>query len=107
MLQASLLDGLALYPFAFSEDGLSTAEVDVGGGQVAEALVISGMVVVFDESGHLPFEIIWQLGIFEQDAVLEGLVPALDLALRLGMIRCTANVLHALAVEPGSRSTET
>ncbi len=66
MLQASLLDGLALYPFAFSEDGLCTAEVDVGGGQVAKALVIPGMVVVFDESGHLPFEIIWQIVIFEQ-----------------------------------------
>lgn len=31
MLQASLLDGLALDPFAFGEDGLSAAEVDVGG----------------------------------------------------------------------------
>ena len=35
-------------------------------------------------------------------AVLQGLVPALDLALRLGMIGRAANVFHAFAVEPGS-----
>ena len=39
--------------------------------------------------------------VFQQDAVLQGLVPALDLALRLGMIGRAANMLHALAVEPG------
>ena len=37
--------------------------------------------------------------VFEQDAVLQGLVPALDLALGLGMHRRAANVLHALVFE--------
>ena len=45
MLQASLLDGLVLDPFAFGEDGLPAAEVDVGGREIAEALVRSDMVV--------------------------------------------------------------
>ena len=34
MSQSSLLDGVAFDPFAFEEDGLASAEVDVGRGQV-------------------------------------------------------------------------
>lgn len=86
MLQASLLDGLALDPFAFVEDGLPAAEVDVGGREIAEALVRSDMVVMLDEGRDLPFKVTGQIVIFEQDAVLQGLVPALDLALCLRMI---------------------
>ena len=36
----------------------------------------------------------------EQDAVLEGLVPALDLALGLRVAWCAADVRHASPVEP-------
>jgi hypothetical protein len=45
------------------------------------------MIVVFDEGPHLPFEIARQVVIVEQNAVLQGLVSALDLSLGLGMIR--------------------
>jgi hypothetical protein len=38
--------------------------------------------------------------VFQQDAVLQGLVPALDLALGHGMIRSATGVLHVLAFEP-------
>jgi hypothetical protein len=54
MLQAALVDGLAFDPLAFGQDGLPAAEVDIGGRQVAEALVVAGMVVVLDEGGDLP-----------------------------------------------------
>lgn len=84
MLQASVLDGLALDPFAVGEDGLPTAEVDFGGREIAGALVAAGMVVMLDEGRDLPFEIAGQMVILEQDAVLEGVVLALDLALGLG-----------------------
>ena len=57
MLQASLLDGLALDPFAFCEDGLSAAEVDIGGCEIVEALVRSGMVVMLDEGRDLPLKV--------------------------------------------------
>jgi transposase len=36
-----------------------------------------------------------QVVVFEQNAVLQGLVPALDFALGLGMVRGAANVIHA------------
>ena len=38
--------------------------------------------------------------VFEQDAVLQGLMPALDLALGLGVIGGAADVIHALLLEP-------
>ena len=44
-------------PFAFEEDGLGPAEVNVSRSEIAEALVIASMVVVFDEGRDLAFEI--------------------------------------------------
>ena len=41
MLQASVGDGLSLDPFAFDEDAFGRAEVDVGGREVVEALVVA------------------------------------------------------------------
>jgi hypothetical protein len=48
--------------------------------------VIAGMVVVRHEGGDLTFEIAGQVVVLEQDAVLERLTPALDLALGLRVI---------------------
>ena len=87
VLQATICDCLAFDPFAFEEDGLGAAEVDVSRSEIAEALVIAGMVVVLDEGRDLAFEIAGQVVMLEQDAVLERLMPALDLALGLRMIK--------------------
>ena len=81
MLQATVCECLALDPFAFEEDGLGAPEVDVGRSEIVEALVIASMVVVLDEGRDLTFEIAGQVIVLEQDAVLERLMPALDLAL--------------------------
>src|SRR5262249_15249301 len=59
---------------------------DVGWGEIVDALVITAAVVVVDEGGDLGFEIARQEVVFQQDAVLQGLVPALDLALSHRMI---------------------
>ena len=50
-------DGLAFDPFAFDEDALGPSKIDVGGREIVEALVISGVIVSLDESRDLPFEI--------------------------------------------------
>ena len=100
MLQTTVCDCLALDPFAFEEDGLSAPEVDVSRSEIAEALVIAGMVVVVDEGRDLAFEIAGQVVVLEQDAVLERLMPALDLALGLGMERGAADMLDAPLVQP-------
>ena len=61
-------------------------EVDIGGREVIQALVVAPVVVVLDEGAELGFEVTGQIIVLEQDPVLEGLVPALDLALGLGMV---------------------
>jgi len=46
--------------------------------------VVSAVVVVVDERVDLGLKVAGQIVVLEQDAVLEGLVPALDLALVWG-----------------------
>jgi hypothetical protein len=50
VLQSSLFDGLALDPFAFEENGAAASEVDVGGGEVLQALVVALVVVTLRPS---------------------------------------------------------
>ena len=100
VLQATVCDCLAFNPFAFEEDGLSAPEVDVSWGKIVEALVIAGMVVVRHEGGDLAFEIAGQVVVLKQDAVLERLMPALDLALGLRVIGGAADVFHFLLIQP-------
>jgi hypothetical protein len=49
------------------------------------------IVVVIDEGPDLAFKVAGQIVIFRQNPVPHGLMPALDLALRLRMELCTAN----------------
>jgi hypothetical protein len=56
MLQATVSDGGKLDAFAFCEDRLRSAEVDVSRREVVDALMIADVIVVLDEGGDLPFE---------------------------------------------------
>ena len=58
--------------------------------------MITLMVIMIDEGFDLGFKIAGQEVVFQQDAVLQGLMPPLDLALGLRVIRCAARMLHAL-----------
>ena len=99
MLQAAFSDGLFLDLLSHLQD-LSTAPViDISRRQIAEALVVTVIVVVIDEGADLPFQVAGQVVVFEQNPVLHCLMPALDLALSLRMMRCSSNVVHALGVE--------
>ena len=100
MLQAAVCDGCTLDALALGKDCPGLPKIDVGGREVVDALVIAGVVVVLDEGVDLPFEISRRVVVVEQNAVLQGLVPALELSLGLGMIRCPAHVLHAFVLEP-------
>ena len=93
MLQAPLFDGLSFDPFSLQQDGLATPEVDVGGGEIVQALVIAPVVVVIDEGCDLGFEIARQEVVLQQDSVLQRLVPAFNLALGLRMVRCATGVM--------------
>ena len=61
-----------------------------------------------DEGGDLPLQASRQEVMLEQDAVLHGLVPALDLALGLGMIGRAAQVQqHVARIGPATKTTLT
>jgi hypothetical protein len=98
--QAPLLDGLALDAFTLEQDGLAAAEVGVGRGQVVQALVVALVVVVLDEGRDLRLELAGQVVVLEQDPVLQGLMPAFDLALGLRVARRAADMLDAVGIEP-------
>ena len=84
MLQAAVSNGLSLDPLSLGQDGGAAPEVNVGWGEIVDALVVAAAIVVVDEGGDLGFEIARQEVVFQQDAVLEGLMPAFDLALVIG-----------------------
>ena len=100
MYQASVLYGLLFDPFSFQQDGLAAPKVDVGRGEVGDGLVVSQVVVVGDEGGDLGLEIAGKIVVLQQDPVLERLVPALDLALGLGMEGSTADMAYILCPDP-------
>ena len=94
MLQAPMFECLSLDPFSSLDDCWCPAEVGIGGCDVVEALVVALVVVMLDEGLDLLLEIAGQEVVFQQHAVLQGLVPALDLALGLGMHRSAADMAH-------------
>ena len=100
MVQAAVLDGAFFDPVSPFDDGGVAPEVGIGGRYVAEAFMIALVVAMLDEGINLVFQVARQNVIFQQHAVLQGLVPTPDLALGLGMVRCATNMIHALVIEP-------
>ena len=98
VVQAALSDGFSFDPFTFEQDCLAAPEVDVGRSEIVEALVVSPMIVMLDESRDLGFEVLLEEVVFQQDAVLQRLVPALDLALRLGVAGSPVNLIDLVFV---------
>ena len=105
MLQAPILECLSLDPFSSFDDGGSPAAIDIGRRHIVEALVVALVVVVLDEGLDLLFEIAWQEVVFQQHAVLQCLMPALDLALRLRMEGCAAHMACLLYTSPSPRDS--
>ncbi len=54
--------------------------------------MVALVIVMLDERFDLGFEITRQEVVFQEDAVLQGLGPALDLALRLRVERSAAHM---------------
>src|SRR5437764_12859977 len=90
--QASVLDGLSFDPFSFKQDGLASAEVDIGRGEVGDTLVISQVTVVSHELADRGFEVACQIVVLQQDAVLQRRMPSLDLARGPGLHQRTTNL---------------
>lgn len=61
------------------------------------------MVIVLNEAGDLSLEVAGQIIVLQEDAVLECLVPAFNLALCLRMIGGAAYMAHLLAFQEVSQ----
>ncbi len=105
VMQASVSDCLVFDPFSLFQDGLTTSEVDVGRGEIADAFVITLVIVMIDEGFDFCLQVIRKEVVFQQDAVLQGLVPSFDLALCLRMIRCASDMAHPFVFQPVSQIT--
>ena len=105
VIHAAFLDGQFFDLSPSLDDGVFPTEVDVGGSEVGEAFVVAVVVVVHDEGTDAGLKIARQIVVFQQDAVLQGLMPTLDLTLGLGMVWCTADVIHTLTLEPDGKIT--
>lgn len=90
VLQAPLFDSFVFDPFALFNDGLCFAELGLGRRDIVQAFMMALLVIALDERLDLAFKITGQEVVFQEDVVFEGLVPAFDLALCLGMERGTA-----------------
>ena len=77
-----------------------TPEVGVSWSDVVDAFMVALVVIVIDESVDLVFEVAGQVIIFQQDPVFQRLMPALDLALCLRVIRRATDMVHFLVFQP-------
>ena len=84
---------------------MAPPEVDVCGGEVADAFVVALMIVMIDERLDLRFQVCREEVVLQQDAVFQGLMPSLYLALCLRVIRRTPDVPHFLVAQPFSQFT--
>ena len=91
-MQAPLFDGFVFDPFSLFDDGFCSAEVDICRCDVFQALVIALVIVVLEERLDLGFQNSGQELVLSQNAVFQGLMPALDFALGLRMKRRAAKV---------------
>ena len=98
-MQASRFKHLSFDPFPLLQDGFASSEVNVRWCYVFKALVVSPVVVVLDEGFNLSFKITGQKVVFQQNAVLQGLMPTFDFGLSLEVVRCASRMLHALALQ--------
>ena len=63
------------------------------------------VIVVFDEGFDLVSKVRRIEVVLQQNAVLQGLVPPLDLTLGLWVIGCAPNMIHALIAQPFGQFT--
>ena len=62
--------------------------------------MVSLVIVMLDEALKAGVKVTGQEVVFQQNSVLQGLVPALDLALCLRMIGRAPEVIHFLRAKP-------
>jgi hypothetical protein len=91
--------------FPLIQNSLPPSEVDVCGRKVVDAFVVSVMIVMIDECFDLYLKVCWKEVVFQQDAVLQRLMPPLNLTLSLWMVWRAPDVPHFFITQPFSEFT--
>ena len=104
VVQAAVLDGSVFDAPPFGQDGFAAIEVDISRCQVADALVVAAVVVLIDEGGGGGLKFAFEEVVLQKNAVLEGLVPALDLPWVWGCIEGTRTCVMPLSSRYSARS---
>jgi hypothetical protein len=99
VLQAPILDSLSSDPLVLPDDSFSPAETGICGRDVIQTFMVTLVNIALDERLDLAFEVVGQEMVFQQDAVRQGLVPALDFALGSRVDRHTAHLAHVLGFD--------
>lgn len=100
MPQAAIGDSDAFDASSLLQDGFAPSVIHIGGREVVQALVEAVVIVVGDEGLDPRLQIARQVGMLEQDAVLQRLMPTFDLTLRLRMEGCAADMRHIALFQP-------
>ena len=100
MAQAHCLDGLALYLLALLWDFRCPSMVGICRRSVAQALMVSAVIIMLDEGGDPASEVAGQVIVFEKDTVFQGLMPSFDFYLSLWKARCAANMFDVSSPQP-------
>ena len=100
MVQAAVLDCVFFDTFSPFLDSCIPSEVDIVGRYITDIFVIALVILILDESCDLVFQMPWQVIVFQQDTVLQGLMPTFNLALGLGMVWRATDMVHALVFQP-------
>ena len=83
---------------------MAASEVDVGWGEIVEAFVVSAMIVMLDEGRDLRLKVLLEEVVFQEDAVLERLVPAFDFPLCLRMAGSAMDLIDLIFLQPFAES---
>ena len=100
MRHASCMECGFFDPSSVFEDVLVAPEEHIGRCHIAEALVISGVVVGVHKGLDLGLQITGEIVVFQQHPVLQSLMPPFDLSLGLRVVGRTSDVFDAPVTEP-------
>ena len=87
MLQAAVFDSASFGPLSLRQDDPVASNIDAGGSKVIQVFVVAPVIVILDDGLDVGFEHTRQSVVFQPGPILQGLMPALDLAPGLGVER--------------------
>lgn len=106
MDQAPVLNCLCFDFLPFCQNCWASSEVDVGGCQIAEAFVVTVVVVIFDKGGDGGLKLTMQIVVFQQGKEDQDLIRGIKSPTNVLESLMPALVVRACAAPLGPRSLQ-